>query len=413
MQPAQQVMRRLNALARISEEPGRLTRTFCSDAMKRANALVASWMRAAGMTVREDPIGNLSGTYSGTASGRKRRLFLMGSHLDTVRNAGKYDGPLGVALAVAAVEALKRERVPLPFDIGIIGFADEEGVRYQSAYLGSRAVAGTFNRKDLARKDPDGVSMADAIRRYGGDPGKLTNCRLNTAKILGYLEAHIEQGPVLEARNLPVGVVSAIAGQTRLSFVFTGDAAHAGTTPMRARRDAGCAAAAFILAVEKYARSRPGLVATVGQLKLEPNASNVVPGAATLTLDVRHQHDAMRAAAVAQLQTAARRIAARRQVAVAIQIVQQTNSVPCDGDLGRLLEQSVRRAQKRMLVLPSGAGHDAAVISAIAPVTMLFVRCKGGVSHNPAESVKAADVSVALRVMLDFLKSLAARYDLD
>ena len=410
--PALAVMRRINALARISEEPGRLTRRFGSLAMRRANDLVAGWMRRAGMSVREDAIGNLIGHYSGhgpqsAASGTKGKILLLGSHLDTVCDAGKFDGPLGVILAIACVERLRQGRFRLPFDIEVIGFADEEGVRYQTAYLGSRVVTGTFQQRDLKRKDAEGVSMAEAIRRFGGDPKKLREARFDPRQLLGYVEAHIEQGPVLEQEGLAVGIVSAIAGQTRLEFNFTGRAGHAGTTPMGARRDALCAAAEFILAVEHYAGGKPGLVATVGQIQSEPNVSNVIPGAVSLTLDVRHQRDAARRAAVARLGRMARQAGAHRRVRVTSLSVQDTSAVPCSPWLSGLLERAAGHHQRRTAALVSGAGHDAAVLARMTPAAMLFIRCQDGISHHPAESVRIQDVRVALTVLGDFLGLLA------
>jgi allantoate deiminase len=411
--PAKQVMARIDGLAEISDEPGALTRTFCSAAMRRANDQVGLWMREAGMNVREDAIGNLIGEYAtGDSRGAQpgKKLLLLGSHLDTVRNAGKFDGPLGVLLAIACVEEIQRDRIELPFDLAVIGFADEEGVRYQSAYLGSRVVAGTFDAADLQRADTDGVSMAEAIRRFGGRPDRLKQARWDGGNLLGYVEAHIEQGPVLEENDLAVGFVTAIAGQTRLRFTFAGKAGHAGTTPMRLRQDALCAAAEFVLSVERHARKRPGLAATVGQIQVNPNASNIIPGTAVLTLDVRHQEDSARRAAVGDFQKLSQRIGALRKVKVNGTIVQQTSSVPCSKPLSGVLQRAAQIHQPRVLALPSGAGHDAAVLAQITPVAMLFIRCKGGVSHNPAESVKAADVRVALRVMSDFLQLLAKEY---
>src|ERR1035441_3614634 len=228
--PAVTIMERIEALGRISEEAGRLTRMFCSPAMRRANRLVASWMHGAGMQVREDAIGNLIGHYP--AATRHGRILLLGSHLDTVRNAGKFDGLLGVILAIASVEHLRRNHVRLPFAVEVVGFAEEEGVRYHSSHLGSRAVAGLLDRADLRRKDARGVSMADAIRRFGGQPARLKQARLDPSRLLGYVEAHIEQGPVLEEENVAVGIVTAIAGQSRFQFTFTVRAGHAGTTQM-------------------------------------------------------------------------------------------------------------------------------------------------------------------------------------
>jgi len=416
MSPAQLVMRRCDELGAITGEPGRITRTFASPAMRRANELVAKWMRGAGMTTRVDAIGNLIGHYAATGENGRWRMedgrhltpvLLLGSHLDTVRNAGKYDGPLGVILAIACVEELRRKKVRLPFAVEVIGFGDEEGVRYQTAYLGSKVLAGCFDEKDLKRKDAEGISMADAIREFGGDPAQLKQARLDPKTLLGYLEAHIEQGPVLEKNNRAVGVVTAIAGQSRLKFIFMGRAGHAGTTPMTLRRDALCAASEFILAVEKHARKTAGLVATAGQIHAEPGASNVIPGVVTLTLDARHQKDFVRRAAKAMLRKAARQIAARRGLKVAAQVVQQTNSVPCSRELSQLLKRSARKHQNKILELPSGAGHDAAVMAKIAPAAMLFIRCKGGISHHPNEAVRVRDVTVALNVMREFVLQLA------
>ena len=406
--PAKIVMQRCDELARITDEPGRLTRTFASPAMRRANELVGGWMRRAGMKTRTDAIGNLIGHYAGQKPGAK--ILLLGSHLDTVRQAGKFDGPLGVVLAIACVEQWHRNRLRLPFAVEVAGFADEEGVRYQTACLGSKVLAGCFDARDLQRKDADGVLMADAIKRFGGNPAKLKSAQLNPKKLLGCVEVHIEQGPVLEQKNLAVGVVTAIAGQSRFKISFTGRAGHAGTVPMDLRQDALCAAAEFILAVEKFARKTNGLVATVGLIRVERGASNVIPGAATLTLDVRHQKDSVRRTGCAALQIIARRIAGARKTKVAWQPVQQTASVPCSPRLSGRLKRAVKKYQRTVAALPSGAGHDAAVMARITPAAMLFVRCRGGVSHHPDESVSGPDVRVAFEVMNDFLRQLAGDY---
>jgi len=405
---ARLILRRCNDLARITDNPGRLTRTFTSPAMRQANSLVGAWMREVGMKTRVDAIGNLIGHYAGQKPGAK--ILLLGSHLDTVRQAGKFDGPLGVVLAIACVGKLHRQKVRLPFAIEVVGFADEEGVRYQTAYLGSKVLAGCFDERDLRRKDVNGIAMADAIKRFGGNPAKLKSARLNPKNLLGYVEVHIEQGPVLEQRNLAVGVVTAIAGQSRFNISFTGRASHAGTVPMDLRRDALCAAAEFIVAVEKFARKTNGLVATVGQVHAEPGASNVIPGTATLTLDVRHRKDSVRLASGAALQKLARRIAGARQMKLVWQPVQQTASVPCSPQLSRCLKRAVQSHQREVAALPSGAGHDAAVMARITPAAMLFVRCKGGVSHHPDESVSNQDVRVAVEVLNDFLRRLAGEH---
>ncbi len=329
-----------------------------------------------------------------------------------MRNAGKFDGPLGVVLALACVEHLHRRKLRLPFAIEVIGFTDEEGVRYQTAYLGSKVLAGCLDHQDLKRKDADGVSMTDAIRKFGGDPAKLKSARLNPKKLFGYVEAHIEQGPVLEEKNLAVGIVTAIAGQSRFKITFAGRAGHAGTTPMnmRIRQDALCMAAEFILAVENLARKTPGLVATVGQINAEPGASNVIPGEAGLTLDVRHQKDSDRRTACVALKKIAQQIARSRMGKINWQLVQQTNSVPCSPKLLDLLASATRNHQQTIIKLPSGAGHDAAVMAKLTPSAMLFIRCKSGISHHPDESASVQDIHVALNVMNDFLQLLAEKY---
>lgn len=408
MNGAQKIMRRIEALAKISDERGKITRLFASPAMRRANRLVAQWMRAAGMKTRVDAIGNLIGHDDGETASAK--ILLLGSHLDTVRNAGKFDGPLGVLLALAAVENLRRKKIKPPFAIEVVGFADEEGARFQTAYLGSKTLAGCFDPKDLRRQDANGITMAEAIKSFGGDPAKIKSAKLDPQKLLGYVEAHIEQGPVLENKNLAVGLVSAIAGQTRARVSFLGRASHAGTTPMNLRKDALCAAAEFILAAENLARKTPGLVATVGEISAKPGASNVVPAAANLSLDLRHAKDSARKSAHQRLKQTAFEIAARRKLKLDGEVVQETAAVRCSENFSRLLGQAVKRRQKKRVQLPSGAGHDAAVMAKICPAAMLFIRCKNGVSHHPGESVKIGDVKIALAVMDDFLQSLAEKY---
>ena len=402
---AGRVLQRCDALAQCSEEPGRITRRFATPALAQANALVAGWMRAAGMEPRQDAIGNLVGRYQAERPGAP--TLLIGSHLDSVRDAGRYDGPLGVLAGLACIEQLHDQGVRLPFAIELYGFADEEGVRYHSTYLGSRAAAGTFAASELARVDADGIAMADAIRAAGGDPRALAAAARTRGELLGYVELHIEQGPVLEALGLPVGVVTAIAGQSRVAIEFGGMAGHAGTVPMALRQDALCAAAEFVLAAEALAHATDQLVATVGQLSVQPGASNVIPGAARLALDVRHHDDTVRTQAVAALHTRAEQIGAARRVSLSWQAVQASNAVQCDARLAGLLGQAIEAQGYPAQALPSGAGHDAVAIAAITPVAMLFVRCKGGISHHPDESVTTADVAVGLGVLARFLRLLA------
>jgi len=404
---AQKIMRRIEALAKISDASGNITRTFASPAMQCANDLVTKWMREAGMKPRADAVGNLIGHYVGKKPNAK--ILLLGSHLDTVRNAGKFDGSLGVILAIACVKNVRRQKIRLPFAIEVIGFSDEEGVRYQTAYLGSKVLAGSFDEKDLQRKDDAGISMRDAIRNFGGDPAKLKSARLNPKKLLGYIEAHIEQGPVLEEKNLAVGIVAAIAGQSRFKISFTGHAGHAGTTPMSLRKDALCTAAEFILAAENLARKTSGLVATVGEISASPGTSNVIPGEVQLSMDLRHAKDSIRKSAQKKLEKVALRIAARRKLQLENEIVQEAATVACSEQFSKLLGNAILRRQKNLIRLPSGAGHDAAIMAKITPAAMLFIRCKNGISHHPDESVKIGDVRIALEVMNDFIQSLAEK----
>jgi allantoate deiminase len=397
------VMQRCEALGRVSEEPGRLTRSFASEAMREANELVEGWMRAAGMEVRRDAIGNLIARYEG----RDTETFVLGSHLDTVRDAGKYDGPLGVLVALACVERLRARGERLPFAVEVVAFADEEGLRYGTTYLGSSVYAGAFDPVLLDRADAGGVTMAEAVRSSGGDPSVLAGSGRANEDLLGYCEVHIEQGPVLEERDLPVGVVAAISGQSRVGLDFLGESGHAGTVPMQARRDALCAAAHFVLVAEELARREPGTVATVGEITAQPGASNVIPGEVSLSLDVRHQDDAARERVVMQLRERAAQTVRSRGLEHRWRVLQESRAVPTAPELGTLLARAIEQVGLSPLRLPSGAGHDAAQVAALAPVAMLFVRCLGGVSHNPAESVTVEDVGVAIEVMDRFLKLVA------
>ncbi len=403
---ARRVMERCDILSHYSEEPDRLTRRFATPALREAQDAVAGWMRDAGMgAVRRDNVGNLSGRYEARAAGAK--TLLLGSHLDTVRDAGKYDGPLGVLVALALVERLHARHVRLPFAIDVVAFADEESLRYHTCYLGSASVAGAFNARDLVLVDDDGVTMAAAIHAFGGDPAAIATDARRSDELLGYCEVHIEQGPVLERLGRPVGVVSAIMGQSRVTIDFVGQAGHAGTVPMDARHDALCAAAEFVLAVEGVGRATEGLVATVGQVAIQPGASNVIPGAARLSLDVRHGDDARRAEACRLLQRQAIDMGRERGVAVHWQAAQESPTTSCDDALTQTLTTAIAARGYDVTSLPSGAGHDAVALSNLTRAAMLFVRCKGGVSHNPAESISTDDVAVAIAVMDDFLTLLA------
>ncbi len=410
---ARQIARRLDELGRVSDEPGRLTRTFLSPAMRRANALVGGWMREAGLTVREDAVGNLIGRLDG--SERKGKTLLLGSHLDTVRDAGRFDGPLGVVLPIVALAELRRRGVVLPFAVEVIGFSEEEGVRFASAYLGSKGYAGLLTAADLKLRDAAGISLREAISERSRGVTTAVGGR-NAARaprprdLLGYVEVHIEQGPILEREALAVGVVSAIAGQSRFVLTWRGEAGHAGTTPMALRRDALAGAAEFVGGIEAIARRTRGLVATVGALTVAPGAANVIPGEVTHTLDVRHARDSVRRAALTQMGRLATRIAAARGLARRWQRVQDAAAVACSPALTARLARSVEAVQGRCLPLVSGAGHDGVVVSRFTPVAMLFVRCRAGLSHHPDEFASAADCGVALRVMVDFLERMAQQH---
>jgi allantoate deiminase len=362
---AARVLERCDRLAQVSEEEGRLTRRFGTDAMRQANELVGGWMREAGLEVREDPVRNLSGRRGDGP------VLMLGSHLDTVVDAGRYDGPLGVLVALEAVARVERP-------VEVVGFADEEGVRFGTAYLGSSALTGRFDPKWLELRDDEGVRLGDLV----DEPAPPRD------DLLGYVEVHIEQGPVLERLGEPVGVVSAIAGQSHAEVTFAGEAGHAGTVPHNARRDALAAAAEWVLAVERAG-------GTVGRATVEPNVRNVIPARVTATLDLRHPDDATRRAAVDVL----RRLAGRgRDVGVEWRDLADVPAVAMDERLTRAFGVDTH--------LRSGAGHDAAMMAHIAPAAMLFVRCRGGISHHPAESVEEADVAAAIDALERLLRAV-------
>ncbi len=394
------VLRRCDELVAFSEEEGRLTRRFATPALCQAGETVREWMGAAGMAVRRDAIGNLIGRLGDGA----RRTLLIGSHLDTVRDAGRYDGMLGVLVAIGCLERLRDEGRSLPYAVELLAFADEEGVRYGTGYLGSSVVAGCFDTADLERRDSGGVTLADAVRAFGGDPEGLASARRDPADLIGYYEVHIEQGPVLDADGVPLGIVGAIAGQSRARITFTGEAGHAGTVPMALRRDALCGAAEFVSAVEALARDHDGVVATVGELEVQEAAGNVIPGRVALSLDFRHTADSVRESLGARLRERAGAIADARGLVLTWEVVQETRAVGCSTELTELVVEAVLASGHPVVRLPSGAGHDAVMLSTIAPIAMLFVRCAGGVSHNPAESVTVEDVAAAIDATTRFLE---------
>lgn len=395
------LLERADRLAAITATPPALTRIYLTPEHRRAADLVLGWMREAGMAARLDEAGNVAGRYESAVPGAP--CVMLGSHLDTVRDAGKYDGMLGVITAIACVAELHRAGTRFPFAIEVLGFGDEEGVRFGGTLIGSRAVAGSFDPALLDLRDADGISLADAYRAFGLDPGRIGAVARKRGAVLAYVELHIEQGPRLEREGLAVGVVTAIAGFTRLAVTVAGTAGHAGTVPMDGRRDALAAAAECVLAVERRC-SAPGLVGTVGRIEALPGAINVVPGTARFTVDIRAAEDALREQASDELADAFRAIAARRGVDVAVDATQRSRAAACAPWLMDRLGEALRAEGQRDYRLMSGAGHDGMALVGIADIGMIFVRCAKGISHNPAETITAEDAEIGARCLLRFVR---------
>jgi allantoate deiminase len=400
---AAEVIARCRKLASFSEDPGGTRRTFLSAPMRDCHREVSCWMKALGMTVSVDAVGNLRGFYSGTSPGAPR--ILMGSHLDTVPNAGAFDGILGVVLAVALVESLEGRK--LPFGIEVVAFSEEEGVRFGVPFIGSRALVGRVDEELLGRKDEHGISVRKAIQDFGLNPDEISNAMLSD-DVLGYIEFHIEQGPVLENVGRALGAVEAIVGQNRLELTFSGQANHAGTTPMNLRHDALAAAAEWIVSVENVAQRTPGIVATVGFVEAKPGVTNVISGKARAALDIRHASDRARTDALDELIRQAEAIAARRGVAVKWRMLLAQHAVAMDPFLTGQIEQAIYKAGCEIHRMASGAGHDAMVLTEKVPAAMVFLRTPGGISHDPAESVHLDDVAKALECGHHLLTQLAA-----
>lgn len=397
------VIGRCEELARFTEEPGHITRTFLSPPMREVHAHLRQWMEDLGMTVRLDAVGNLRGVRPGSEA--HDPVLYLGSHIDTVPHAGAFDGVLGVVLAIALVEALENRRLRL--GIEVVAFSEEEGVRFGVPFIGSRALAGSVDRELLDRRDAQGKTVAEVIREFGLDPERIPEAAMAGAA-LGYLEFHIEQGPVLEALHLPLGIVESIAGQSRFGVVFEGRANHAGTTPLPLRRDALAGAAEWIGRVEREACMTPDLRATVGSLEVRPGAANVIAGQVRATLDVRHTNDEIRLHAVASLLDAATQIATRRGLKVSSEQRLDQPATPADPSMLAALERAVSRAGFPVHRLVSGAGHDAMVMAKKCRSAMLFLRSPGGISHHPDESVLSGDVAAALAVGVAFLEEAEA-----
>ena len=398
---ADRIIARCRQIAACTDVPGETTRLFLSPSMHQVHALLRNWMQEAGMTVHIDSIGNLRGLWPGQTSDAPR--LLIGSHLDTVPNAGAFDGILGVVLGVAIFEELHGQH--LPFAIEVIGFSEEEGVRFSKPFLGSLALIGKLDADTLARKDRDGITVLEAIQNFGLDPANLRTAALSE-EAFAYLEFHIEQGPILEAESASLGIVESLVGQTRLQLTFTGHANHAGTTPMHLRHDALTTAADWIVAVEEYANAHTGLVATVGRLEASPNAGNVIAGQVTTSLDIRHANDQARHTAVSSLTNSANSAATKRGVQLSVQTQLEQPAVPMSPSLTHLLQAAAEKAGFPSRTMTSGAGHDAMIVAQRLPTTMLFLRSPGGLSHHPDESVLPQDIEAALATAMEFLTLL-------
>ncbi len=403
-----EIVRRIGALGAISETPDHLTRIFLSPEHRAAADLLLSWMRDAGMTAHLDAIGNVCGRYEGEEPGLP--CLMLGSHYDTVRDAGQWDGPLGLITAIGCVADLNRRGKRLPFAVEVTGFADEEGVRFASTLLGSRAVAGTFDESVLGSKDSAGLTMREALRKFGLDPDHIGAAARVRGELLAYVELHIEQGPVLEGLDLPVGIVTAISGATRLAASLTGMAGHAGTVPMLLRRDALAGAAECIVEIEQFCRTdQDGLVGTVGYIDARPGATNVIPGQVSFTIDIRAPSDAHRQLAVADIVRRIENIAGCRKLQLQLDVTHENRTVPCAPWLRDQMSEAVAAEGIRAFELPSGAGHDGMAMIDIADVAMLFVRCRGGISHHPDEHVDPADAAVGARVLLRLIENFRPR----
>ena len=396
------VMRWLDELAECSEDPGELTRRYLTPEHAQAAEIVMTRMREAGMNARLDAVGNVIGRFPGRRPGARR--LILGSHLDTVRNAGKYDGALGVMLPIACLKSLHERGARLDYPVDVIAFGDEEGLRFQATLIGSRAVAGNFDPDLLSIGDENGVRLGEALRSFGLDPEAVGEASYRRDEVAGYVEVHIEQGPVLEAEDRPVGVVTAIAGATRLRVEVIGRAGHAGTVPMSLRRDALAAASEAVTAVERICRGIPGAVGTVGVLRTLSGAVNVIPGAVEFTVDVRAGSDGLRRDALRQIDEAFAAIAERRGVLFDTVTTHETGACECSPGLIESLGGAIAAEGLQVRELPSGAGHDAMAMAHLTEVGMLFVRCRDGISHHPAESMTEADAEVAAKVLLRFLE---------
>lgn len=397
----------LDALAAITAEPGQITRLYLTPQHRQAADLVADWMRAIELDVTEDALGTVRGARRTGAGGSNRRL-LIGSHIDTVINAGKYDGTLGVVAGILACEEIDRRGITLPFGLEVVAFGDEEGVRFPTTLTSSAALAGTLDVAALDAVDPDGISMRQALVAYGKDPDSIATAALDPESLVGYVELHIEQGPVLEHHGNPLGVVTSIAGQSRLQVTIKGEAGHAGTVPMRLRRDAFAAAAELAVAIERIALEfeASALVATIGTMSVKPGASNVIPAEVSFSLDVRAAQDPPRMEAIRLIKEAIEAVVIKRGVEIGLTPRLDRPTTPMAAHFRSYLAQAIDLVGAVPDVLPSGAGHDAMAMAAVTPAAMLFVRSKAGISHHPDEYSSVDDIGLAIEALIRFIVRL-------
>jgi allantoate deiminase len=393
----------LAELASISEPGAGVTRMPFTEEHRQANEMISRWMRGAGMTVHMDDAGTLIGRLPGKIG---KRCLLMGSHQDSVRHGGAFDGIMGVVLPILLVEQLRETGIRLDFDLECLAFADEEGVRFPTALLGPRALAGTVEAGVLDYCDGEGVSLGQAMRGFGLEPDIIGKLKRDPQRIIAFVETHIEQGPVLEDANEALGIVSAISGIERHQLSLIGEAAHAGTMPMHLRRDALTAAARLISAAEDLACSNRKLTATVGRVDVEPNVVNAIPGKVSLTVELRSPDDDCREAAGEELASFAAELVDRRGLGCDMERTYAQAAQPCDATFTALLEKAVKSVGCRGITLASGATHDASAMADIAPIAMLFVRCRNGVSHNPVEYASPEDMGLAIDALLEFVSQL-------
>lgn len=408
-QRAEKIVSRIHELASVSETGDGITRRYGTAAFLEGADKVLRWMQEAGLQARVDAIGNIRGVWSSDDPAAK--TLVIASHIDTVQHAGRWDGPLGVLMGLDLLEDIIQSKKKLSFHIELIAFCDEEGVRFHTTYLGSKVVAGAFDRELLLRKDEDGISLEEAIHKAGGKTSALEKEAIAPGEWLGYFEIHIEQGPVLYERKIPAAFVTAIAGQVRAEVIFTGVAGHAGTVPMDLRNDALCGASEFILGLEKLAfESGNELVATVGKLQIRNAASNVIPGEVACSVDIRSPGEQVLSRSHERIRIWSEEVGRQRNLGVDWKVLQVSSPVVCDAWMNGLLAQSIKESGYEPLGLVSGAGHDAVPVSAVSPVAMLFVRCYKGISHHPLENVETEDIAAVIAISDNFIHQLTVSW---